>query len=733
MSRASRARRGATPIPHIAEESPRLSRNATRLWVAGLLASVLCLKVALALTLAPHPLLQPAGELDAGEYWRLAQRVAAGDVLLSGTPFYVAPLYIYWLALAMTVAGGSVVGVLVLQAILGTAAVAVIGRAAAAWVMPDMQGRAAMVAGGALALTGVVALQEALILQSALDPLLMALFALAFTGALLRPSARRWATCGAALALLATNRPNAWLLALAALPAAVFTAGTLAARGRAIGACVLGAALVLAPFTVRTGIATGHWQALPGHGGLNFYIGNHAGANGTYTVLDGIRPSMAGQRTDAQAVASIAEGRSLMPADVSAHFFRRSVGWWRAAPLDALRLLAYKAWLSTHAWELPVNVSYTWFREQVWLLWVLPIGAWLLIPLGLAASIGGRLLVAPQHRAAWSWFRWVLPVYLLSVALFFVVDRYRAPALVIGALVLGVLCAMPRARGQQQDGRGAVMAMAIALMVFIGGLVPLPFQLGEGDADTQMALHAIEQGRDEDADRWLGRAIARHPLPGLACFRAGLAWQARNDLARAERALREAHRLDPDVSDATFALAGVLLSRGKGADALPLLQQLERAGDRAAPTARVERLRLGVALAHWQSGDHALARGVLESGVTPEGLPGLRAQALAAVEARRTDLAEWLLSEYHRHVRGDAEVSEKLGLMKAQLGDTDGAVSLLEEAARLDPHRATARFNLAVLRARQGRRDEAVALLRDALRIDPTYAQAAGALRELLQ
>ena len=77
-------------------------------------------------------------------------------------------------------------------------------------------------------------------------------------------------------------------------------------------------------------------------------------------------------------------------------------------------------------------------------------------------------------------------------------------------------------------------------------------------------------------------------------------------------------------------------------------------------------------------------------------------------------------------------MAEKLGLMLARRGDTTGAAPLFEAAARLDASRATARFNLAIVRVRQGRRDEAIALLQEALRIDPTYAQAAGALRELL-
>ena len=206
---------------------------------------------------------------------------------------------------------------------------------------------------------------------------------------------------------------------------------------------------------MRTAIATGEWQILPGHGGLNLYIGNHAAANGTYTVVDGVRPSIAGQRDDMRRVAEQGEGRSLTDAEVSSHFVRQSLAWWQRAPVAAIRLFAYKLWLTTHAWELPVNVSYAWLREQVLLLRLLPVGAWLLVPFGLAASLGGQLAVPDAHRAAWRWFRWLLPVYLASVATFFVVDRYRAPALVLGAVLVGVLASMRRSTGEAPRGRGA--------------------------------------------------------------------------------------------------------------------------------------------------------------------------------------------------------------------------------------------------------------------------------------
>ncbi len=724
---------------------PASAGGRARSWwlLIGLLAVVLAVKLVMAVTLASHPLLQPVDDLDTGEYWRLAQRVATGDVLLSGTALHVSPLYIYWLALALIIGGGTVTGVLVLQAVAGTAAVWLVGRTAAAWVDPAASTRlaAAIAAGGSLALTGIIALQEALILQSALDPILMAGFAAATTRALHTDAPGRWAVCGGALALLAMNRPNAWLLALPCLAALVMAPGNGMTRPwRRVpmaGAWMFGLAVVLAPVVLRTGVATGAWEVLPSHGGLNVYIGNHAVATGTYTIADGIRPSMAGQREDMRQVAERAAGQSLSDAQVSRYFMRAALAWWGEAPAAALRLLAFKAWLTTHAWELPVNVSYAWFREQIWLLRLLPGGAWLLIPLGLAVSVAGAAWVPDVHRRAWRGYRWCLPAYLTSVALVFVVDRYRAPALVLCAIHVGILAGGLAQRtwdaapvhpdpGPWPGRWRGLLAAALVLTLCGANLVALPFQLGEAEADTRMALHEIDSGDDEQARRWLTRAVARHPAPGLAWLRAGLAWQARGQMPQAESALREARRLDPDQEAVAFALGELLLTQGRGAEAVPLLAQTLRAG------LRPDRTRLDLALALWQAGDQPAAQTMLVPRLPVEALPLLRARALAAANARRIDLAVWLLGEYRRYMPGDAEVAETLGLATARQGDEQAATRLLEEAVGLDGARATARFNLAIARVRQGRREEAIELLRGALRIDPSYAHAAGALRELL-
>ena len=86
-----------------------------------------------------------------------------------------------------------------------------------------------------------------------------------------------------------------------------------------------GLAVVLGLNAARNLAVSGHAVAIASHGGLNFYIGNHAGADGTYSPVPGIRPSIAGQATDSERVAEASFGRPLSPSEVSSYFY--GLGW----------------------------------------------------------------------------------------------------------------------------------------------------------------------------------------------------------------------------------------------------------------------------------------------------------------------------------------------------------------------------------------------------------------------
>ncbi len=169
----------------------------------------LVVRAVVALQLLDHPLLQPVGRLDSGVYVDLARSVAAGDVALRSAtgvePFFLAPLYVYFLALSFALSSGSLVAAKVLQVLVGGGAVGLLYAAARPWL-----GRpAALAAAALLALAGPVAFHEAVLLQAALDPFLIALALLAVSRALRAGRWREWVLAGAAIGLFALNRPNA--------------------------------------------------------------------------------------------------------------------------------------------------------------------------------------------------------------------------------------------------------------------------------------------------------------------------------------------------------------------------------------------------------------------------------------------------------------------------------------------------------------------------------------------
>ena len=245
-----------------------------------------------------HPLLQPTGGMDSGVYARLAADVARGDVLLRGpgpVPYFVSPLYIYFLDAVHALSGGSLLAAKVVQIALGTAAVGLV------WGMTRrlFDDRAALVSGILYALTGVVSFHEILILQAALDPFLTALFLYLIAVGLTEGSvsSKVWLAAGAAGGLLALNRPNA-LLCVAAVAVALAVG-----RARPAVALLVGTAAIVALPLARNLIVSGEPVLISSHGGLNFLVGNGPGANGVYRAIPGITPDIGGQSVDTKRLA----------------------------------------------------------------------------------------------------------------------------------------------------------------------------------------------------------------------------------------------------------------------------------------------------------------------------------------------------------------------------------------------------------------------------------------------
>jgi 4-amino-4-deoxy-L-arabinose transferase-like glycosyltransferase len=176
-----------------------------------IVAAAFVVKVVVLMQLWNHPLLQPHGELDTAYYVTLSKRVASEGVFAPIGAFFVSPLYVYFLA-AVFAAGGSLLAAQLVQIALGAAAIGLLFATARHWFGE----RAALVAAGLAILTGIFAFNEVLILQSALDPFLVSCALYALTRTMAGGGTGAFAAAGASLGLLALNRPNALVFAVAA-------------------------------------------------------------------------------------------------------------------------------------------------------------------------------------------------------------------------------------------------------------------------------------------------------------------------------------------------------------------------------------------------------------------------------------------------------------------------------------------------------------------------------------
>ena len=635
--------------------------------------AVLVLKLAVGTDLGQHPLLAPAGNLDAGFYLQFAQRVTAGDVWLldpasfEGQPpaaFFISPLYIYALAIFLKV-GGSIAATRVLQLMLGTVAVWLLMLTARRW-WGDRAGWVALV----LAATcGLITFYETLILQAALDPFLTALDLYLLTRAGQDGRARSWAAAGAALGLHALNRPNMLIVLVGLAAAALVRRPGLEPRpragaaGKAYGritapAALLGAALlVIAPVTARNYRASGEFVLISSHGGLNFLIGNGPDSDGTFVTTMGIEPSIRGQWQDAPRVASAAEGRTVSAGETSAFFARQAREWIADRPFVWIALLARKVWYSLSGVFLTLNHSYPFFAYDAgtWLRFM-PVGPLILVPLGLL----GLTLARPRREGAF-----VLPVFgvlaLASIVIFFVAARYRLPLQV--TLLVAAAGATTWLVDQVRARRWAGLVPAAAILGVAATVAAWPTGLDDGRAEEQarMGLFELDQARLSAGEGWIARSVQAHGFPGVVHLRAGQTHEARGRLGDALTHYRLGLARDPDQAELRLAVGRVLIAQGQ-----------------------------------------------IDAGLAELG------------QAQTQELAMAIAREY-----------EKAGLALVTSGRVEDATKVLTRARSTDPKSPTIRLNLGVVLAAAGRLDDARREATGALELDPTYDRAREFLRTI--
>jgi tetratricopeptide (TPR) repeat protein len=484
----------------------------------------------------------------------------------------------------------------------------------------------------------------------------------------------------AGLATLA--QPNALLAGVAA--AAGF--GWLAVRGaaadrpaarRSLVAFLVGLLLPILPVTIRNRVESGDWILVSANGGINFFIGNHSGADGTFHLPadEPLLNDPDGLVVSARETARRALGREIGPAEASDWWLRRGLGWWAEAPLEALALTARKVLITWNAAELPNHYDFGWFRERVPILRILP-GFLLVAPL----AVWGLLRFARSSGGLWLW----LPAagYMMSVVLFFVTDRYRLPLLawLLPAAGLGAAHAWRTFRGGR-PGPVAVAALTLLAAVVLAA-VPL-VDTTPARAHMHNLVGTLHYQRQEiaAARREFDAAAALSPASAEPANNLGRLALIDGNLAEAERWFETAVSLDPRRPEAWFNLEELERNRRRFREALgrldALLVNVPGAEQLHGPALRYRR-----GLSTQALGDTATARALFREAV--ERKPDLAGAwgALGLLDARAGRFAEARrsLERAAALVPGAFGYQYNLGLVTEQTGDYPAALAAYRRA-----------------------------------------------------
>lgn len=399
--------------------------------------------------------------VDETAYVDLARGLLQHAALPHGA-WYVTPGYAYVLAAAFG-AGATPAAVKLAQLFCGAVNAWLVWRLARRLARPAIAAAAA----GVFAAAPVVLLQELLLLKTTFATLavLLAVSWMWPTGEsnVRRAGSLRWT--GAGLALGATTLLRGELAAVAlAFAAAGFVAAWrrwpgAPGRAAALGFCTAWLAAVAVP-TVQNARGCGVFVPLAFGGATNLYIGNHAGADGSYLPLRPDRFDPAQEESDAVELASQAMGSPANPAAVSRYWTRAAARFWMQSPGAALRLTLRKAALLLGPWEAADVLSTGQAGRWVRALRNPVAGPALFLPLACAGvwCTRRRRDLWVLHTAAAASFAALLP--------FFVFERFRihllAVAVPFAAAAVDAGWRAVRARGWRPLllGTGAVVVIA---------------------------------------------------------------------------------------------------------------------------------------------------------------------------------------------------------------------------------------------------------------------------------
>lgn len=506
------------------------------------------------------------------EFYAAFGRAVASGGALDPVFAFMDPAYGYLLGAVYRLWGDGLFPVYLLQALVDT------GTAALVYLIGRELGssRAGLVGAGAYALTSSAILLAATLQKETWVAHFCAWFV--FLALRLVRDERRWpwvafgALCGAGIALR-SNLLLAPALACLLLP---FAAAPGQTRRRVVASLWLlaaGLALPLLLLSARNASLSGTRSPLPNNGGVVLHqlynASNPDSRSAAPPFVTHYHPVEIWRGYAAEAGRRF--GRQPTPHDVDRYWRGEALAYLRANPGQALRNAARKAVEFLAFQEVPNNRSMA--DERLFS----PVLRWLPLPFGwlLAFGLPGLWLAWRRDRRA-VLAAVPMAVAAVTVAVFFAEDRFRAPAVPMLALGVGLLADRMLAWWARRDLRALALAMLAATAIGVSSWLASRHLPAPTVSWDRIAWGYIRMGRFDAAGEVA--AVELRARPGNASLREALAYVAiaRGRDAEAIAHYRAALAIRPASHVAHYNLARVLARTGRAEEALAEAREAAR-------------------------------------------------------------------------------------------------------------------------------------------------------------
>lgn len=342
----------------------------------------------------------------------IAEGNLAGDTTYFRAPFYVYCLAALWWLFGLYLWAARVFGILVGVLSVGLTYV----------ISARLFGqRAGLISAALHAIYPVAIYFDGELLLDPLFTLLLQIALLRFVVWLDSGRARDLLWLGLALGLAAITRPTAFaVLPVIGLAVTWRHRGSLALL-KGLALLCAGMAVMVGPVFLRNLIVAHDPVLIASQGGINWYIGNNAEADGVSALL----PEPYGfnwRIADITFEAERAAGHTLTPGEVSAYWTARGTAWIRDHPLSALELYGRKLYFFWGPLELSNNRDIGAFFRRIPWLHLIPLSFSLILTM---AIVGTGLTIRSDGRVRWMVA--ILASFSALSALYFVNSRFRLP------------------------------------------------------------------------------------------------------------------------------------------------------------------------------------------------------------------------------------------------------------------------------------------------------------------